>query len=205
MKHQLLIACVLCLCLSSIAQADYVLNLLSGGSSSATVNWGDSLTLDAVLTSDAADVHDSAIFRMIFTMPGLTYPSYSWASPYTNGPPYDDSTPILGDLPVTLDEDTLSGTGYPSGVVDIEMSNVLIGSTFGEGTLVSLDLTVPAGFGYQGSLYIAASPDTFADGYTEISTTAGQVFELIVVPEPSTCAALLAVTLGFALRSRRRA
>ncbi len=80
----------------------------------------------------------------------------------------------------------------------------MVGLTFGEGTLVSLDLAVPDAFGFLGSISIAASPDTFAHGFEEIPTIAGQLFELVVTPEPSTGAIVLSVMLGLIHRRRRR-
>ncbi|MCK4660068.1 MAG: PEP-CTERM sorting domain-containing protein [Phycisphaerae bacterium] len=202
MKHRISLMCVFSLVLSVSAQAGYILEPSSSGASLATVAWGDSFTLDFVLASDAGDVHDSAIFQVLFTEPGLMYESYDWSDPYTDGPPYDDSTPDLSGLPLAIDEDTLAGPAYPSGVVDVELSNVLIGSTFAEGTLVSLDLTVPDDYGFVGSVYIFALPDTFAHGFDEIPITGGQGFELIVIPEPSTLAVMGMVMFGL-LRRRR--
>ena len=194
---------VLSLLIAAPTEADYIVTPLVEGMSSVTVEWGDSFTLDLDLSSDAGDTHNSAIIDVIFAEPGILYEAYEWAAPYVTAPPYDDSAPILAALPLLLDADTLAGPGYPDGVVDVELSNVLIGGTFGEGTLVSLDLTVPADFGYEGSVFIAASPDTIADGFDVIPSTGGQVFELVVVPEPSGGAVLLAVFLGV-LRYRRR-
>ena len=191
---------LLCTFLGS-AQADYILTPLSGGASSATVEWGDSFMLDLVLSSNGDDLHNSAIFDLVFTQPNLRYDAYHWAPPYGDAPPNDDSTPLLADLPAMITADTLSGTGHPAGVVDVELSNVLIGHTFGTGTLVTLSLTVPADYGFNGSLYIAAVPDTFANGFEIIPTTAGQVFELHVIPEP---ASMILFALSGLLAARLR-
>ncbi len=102
-------ACALCLCLSTSAFGGLVLTPLSAGSASATVEWGDSFTLDFELTSDAGDVHDSAVLQVVFTEPGLIYEAYDWTAPYS--PLYDDSDPLSADLSVILDGDTLSGSG----------------------------------------------------------------------------------------------
>lgn len=181
------------------AHADYVVTPLAGGVSAVDLQWGDSLTIDLVLSSDAGDVHDSAIVQLIFTAPGLVYESYAWAAPYTSAPPLDDSTPILADLPAVLDVDSFYDPVSPT-LVDLELSNVLIGATFGSGTLVSLDFTVPADFGFEGTLYVAATPDTLAHGFDEIPTAAGTPLTLNIIPEPATLLALLA---GVFLSRRR--
>ncbi len=204
MKHKTLFLGLMTCCLATPALADYTLTPTSGGMNAATVPWGGALVLDLELASDAGDVHDSAIFRMVLTEPGLIYDSYDWTIPYTEAGLFDDSEPGLADLPLAIEDDTLSGAGYPSGVADIELSNVLIGSTFGEGTLVSMELTIPADYGFVGSLFIFAFPDTFAHGFSPpIPTTGGQVFELTVTPEPAT-GALVCLVLLRALRRPRR-
>lgn len=186
---------VSCLALSASAHAAYVLTPLCEGGSTATVALGSSLTLELFLTSTAGDTHNSAIFDLVFTQPGLRYDAYAWSAPYLNALPNDDSTPLFTALPVLLAEDTLTGTGHPAGLVDIELSNVLIGSTFGAGQLVSLTFTVPEDYGYLGWVYIAVAPETFANGFNEIPTSAGQVFALQVVPEPMTCIGLALAAL----------
>ncbi len=197
-------ALLLCGLAAAPARAAYTLIPTADGLSTRTVAPGDPFRLDVTLTSDAADQHNSAIFQLFFTEPGLVYQSYDWAAPYADGPPFDDSTPLLADLPAALDADLLTGPGHPAGVTDVELSNVLIGSTFGVGTLVSLDLLVPADFAFRGSLFIAAVPDTFADGFDEIPAASGQVFELIIVPAPPAWPLLLLLPLLRTLPPRRR-
>lgn len=205
MKYKMLFLGLMACCLATPVLADYTLTPTSGGINSATVLWGGSLVLDFELASDAGDVHDSAIFRAVFTEPGLIYDSYAWTDPYTGGGIYDDSEPSLADLPLAIEDDTLSGVGYPADVADVELSNVLIGSTFGEGALLSMGLTVPADFGFLGTLYIFAYPDTFAHGFSPpIPTTGGQVFELTVTPEPTTGVLVCLVMLHALRRSRNR-
>lgn len=188
---------ILSLCVLSgvaTARADYILRPSSSGATSLTVNWGDTFALDLVLSTAANDKNNSAIFQVRFTEPGLIYEDYAWAAPYMDYDPLlplDDSTPLLPDLPAEITPDLLSGPGYLPNLNDVELSNVLLSGTFGAGTLVTLTLHVPESYGFVGSLYISAAPDTFANGFSVIPTTAGQVFELIVVPEPAAAGALL--------------
>ncbi len=185
------------------ASADYVMTLLSGGASTLEVEAGESFDLDVMLASDGSDIHNSAIFRVVFSGPGLFYDDYSWSRPYETGSIFDDSSPFVDDLSVQLDDLTLAGSGYPAGVVDIELSNVVAGGgNFGEGLLVSLSLTVPSDF-MMGTMLIDISPDTIANGFDEISTTAGPAFELIVIPSPGGVVGLALVGLFASKRERR--
>lgn len=190
-------------------QAGYVLSPLSNGSATASIHPGDSFELDLVLSTDAGDVHDSAILRVVFSTPGLSYLGYEWSAPYDVM--YDDSDPLLGDEsyfdpPLVLDEQTLSGVGYPDDVVDVELSNLILIDSFGEGTLATLTLGVPQSFEPGQTIEISVEPDTFADGLRPVATTAGEPFALAVVPEPATATLLLAVLAAVAcqrLRVRR--
>lgn len=182
------------LCGVATARADYILRPSSGGATSLTVNWGDTFALDLVLSTAANDKSNSAIFQVRFTEPGLMYEDYAWAAPYMDYDPLlplDDSTPLLPDLPAEITPDLLSGPGYLPNLSDVELSNVLLSGTFGAGTLATLTLHVPENYGFVGSIYVSAAPDTFANGFSVIPTTAGQVFELIVVPEPASVGLLL--------------
>lgn len=190
------------------AGASYILTPLSGGAGAATVNPGDAIDLDILLTTSAADEHTSAILRLVFSEPGLLYEGYTWAAPYANGTIDDDSKPLAGGLPLVLGADTLSGAGYPAGMVDVELSNVTDGGAgppppFGVGVLVTVTLRVPAG--YQpapGTITIGVAPDTLASGFGVIDAAAGPGFELTVTPEPATLALLLAGGLALAIRRR---
>ena len=202
-RHYDLIVAGLCLWVLLAAQptqADYILTIASGGLSTLVVSPGDTFDLDVTITSDAGDVHNSAIFQIIFSASGLIYESYFWASPYETGTIFDDSAPFTNDLPLLLDDLTLSGLPYPDGVVDIEMANVVADGAYDEGLLVTLSLFVPLDFRI-GSLFIEVQPDTIANGFNVIPTTAGEVFDLIVIPVPG---AVLPLLVAMVACGRRR-
>lgn len=188
----------------------YIVTPLHGGQSSFTVEPNQAFDLDIVLTSDAADQHNSAIFRVNFRhdtdpAPGLRYDSYIWSAPYETGTFWDDSKPIRSALPAVLDANTLSGPGYTPGVVDVELSNVIPTGygLFGQGVLTTLTLTVPATFAPDQTLWINVQPDTFANGFDEIPTTAGPVFALHIVPEPGSCLLVGLALVAVGLRRTR--
>lgn len=188
------------------ARAAYLMTPLSGGLNQRSVAWGQSFTLDIVLTSDTApaDVHTSAVFQVRFTEPGLILNAAQWASPYVTGGDFDFSVPAPAELPLALAPDTLAGGVYPPNLTDIELGNALIGQTFSTGTIVTLNFSVPANFGYTGAVFISLNPDGLFNGFSEVSTTAGQVFRLdVFVPQPASVIALLGPCLFTAGRRRR--
>jgi hypothetical protein len=160
--------------------------------------------LNIWLSSNDSDIHDSAIFRVVFSKPGLVYNGYDWQAPYLkygeNGSTDDDSDPIITDLPIMLDADILSGVGYPAGVVDVELSNAA-DDNFSTGLLATLSIEVPESWGnLPDSIIIDVIPDTFADGFSVIPTTSGPSFT-VNIPEP---ASLSLVALGSLCLWRRK-
>ena len=174
----------LCLvCFASRTLAAYTISLRNNGFSAATVAPGSTFDLDVSLISDALDRHNSAILRLSFSAPGLIYQAYKWAEPYQDSTSDDDSKPLKSSLPVRLSSDTLSGSGYPTGVVDVELSNVIDqGPPFGTGRLLTLAFQVPADYSGAGNIIISAVPDTFADGFIPVPALAGSGFTLSIGP-----------------------
>ena len=125
------------------ASGAYMVAATSNGMSSRTVQPGNSFQLDIELSSDASDQINSAILRLVFSDAGLQYNAYDWSDPFEDGSITDDSTPGTPELPALIDADSLAGVGYPAGVVDVELSNVILTSSrFGSGVLISLTLVV---------------------------------------------------------------
>lgn len=184
------------------AEAAYILTAKSAGASNALVTPGNSFDLDIALSSNAADANTSAVFRVVFSDPGLVLSGYTWKAPYTNSVNNDGSTPKFNALPVTLSAATYITPSAP-GVVDINMENFLDAGSFGTGTLVTLTLMVPANYSGPGTVSINVVPDGISDGITPVATSAGPAF-VVAVPEPSTVGVLLVVSLA-ALRRRRAA
>lgn len=208
-----LVLCLACvLALTSTACADYIISPeLQNGSTSVSLAPGDPFDLYIRLTSDDSGQHNSVIFQVVFEewstglpAPGLSYETYDWRASYQNrseGSLDDDSHLLDTDLPAILAEDTLSGAGYPANTVDVELSNVLDTGAFGVGDLVVLTLKVPYGYTGSDTVRISVVPDTIAEGFSEITTTAGDDFMLTVVPEPGT---MVLLGLSCLLLARRR-
>lgn len=189
---------------AQVARADYILSPLSMGESSRTATPGESFSLDMVLSASAGEEHNSAIFRVTFSAPGLWYEGYEWHSSY--GMVFDDSVPAAALLPLELESGTLMGPGYPDGVVDIELSNVAPIGFFGEGALVSLNLRVPLDYAGPETITIQVEPDTFANGFDELVVIPGESFVLTIPsPQGGVVLSLAVLWTGMGLRRRRGA
>ncbi len=188
--------------LAASAHGGYVMNLTSDGATSKTVLAGGSFTLDVMLASSDGALHNSAIFRTVFSEAGLLYETYAWGQPYETGGFFDDSSPFGGSLPVLLDASVLAGVGYPDGVVDVELSNVVFDGVFTTGVLASLTFQIPKDWAGSDQIVISLEPDTIANGFSIVSTTVANDFVLtIVVPTPAAAWGLLLIGAG---RGRRR-
>ncbi|MBC7771464.1 MAG: hypothetical protein H7210_03100 [Pyrinomonadaceae bacterium] len=163
---------------------------------------GQSFDLDITLTSDAADQHNSAIFRVVFSSPGLVYQDYEWSTPYVTGGIFDDCLPPIADLPVIISPQLVQGPGFPAGVSDIELSNVVGSGTFGVGLLARLTFLVPSDYAGADQMTISVAPDTFARGFDEIPTLAGTSV-LVTIPAPVT-STMLILGLGVGVPRRRQ-
>lgn len=163
------------------ANAAYTVAITSGESSRRTVALGESFELDIRIGSDGFDLHDSAILRVVFSAPGLVYQSYAWFPPYHNGTGEDDSKPLLTKLPLRLDAGSLVGVGYPSDLVDLELSNVTGGrDKFASGTLVRLRLVVPQDYGGPDIVRVQVEPDTIANGFSVVEAFPDREFHLLI-------------------------
>jgi hypothetical protein len=164
-------------------RADYLMTASSQGASSRSVHPGDSFTVDISLTSDAADIHNSAIFRLVFSSSGLRYQNYAWSAPYLNGTSDDASFPLLTNLPVVLQSQILTAPDFPDDVVDVYLSNVIATTnSFATGIVARVTCSVPTNYFGPSSINIRSAPDTFANGLTEINTFPGPPFRLTILP-----------------------
>jgi hypothetical protein len=179
------LAVVAIVTVSFTGRADYVLSLASGGSANVSASPGQVLTIDASLTSDAGDTHNSAIFRLTSSVSGLSYESYRWEAPYRNSTLDDDSKPLLALLPVALTAATLQGGGYPPDTVDFELSNVAGDpGNFGVGKLVSVVLRIPLDYKGPAAITLSAVPDAIANGFDLIPTTVASPLTINVSGPP---------------------
>jgi len=192
--------------ITTAASAAYTLEpQLATGNSFINPTIDGNFTVNFALTSDAVgpaqDRHNSVVFRVAFSRPGVIITGFTWGAPYTTGA---DAFPTTGSLPLAVMPTTYILPIGDIGENDIEFSNVIPTPTgrFGVGTILSLNLRLPADYEV-GQLFVSAVPDTFADGFTEIPSVAGLRLLMVVVPAPSASAGLvLAGALAF--RRKRR-
>lgn len=205
MKHMLGIVTGIAVSVS-VANADYVGNVvgIEGLSQVDTliVTPGESFTGAVVLEGDLGTQSDFALFRVLFSKPGLEYSPgwYEWSSPYTTGGVDDFSTP--GPNASGVIESSSYLDPFAPDDIDVAFENVTdsFGEFFGTGTLLTFELTVPVFF-EPGELSIQFVPDTFTDGAFPVVASIGSALTVIVVPAPGTALVLAA---GGLLGTRRR-
>ncbi len=188
------------------AQAGYVVSVEGpGGSSTADVRPGDSISLDVVLTGNS--VHIANEFAVTFSRGGLILTNFAFGSPYITDGGDDTSVPQLTDLPVTLADDTF---GLPGSDVDAKFSNFLGTGNFGTGSVLSFDLDIPVGYA-EGVVDISVGNTSGSGNPSFLGTFVDEPidgingFALNVVPEPATLALLGVGGLVAVMRRRRKA
>jgi hypothetical protein len=190
--------------LSGAASAAYTLEpQLASGSSFIDPTIDGNFVIRFALTSDsttAPDLHNSSVFRVNFSRPGVIITGLSWGAPYVNT---GDALPTPGSLPIAVNPGTLVLPVGDIGASDIEFSNVVPTPTgrFSVGTILTLNLRLTPDF-EPGNLFIAAEPDTFLNGFDEVPTAAGLRLLMVVVPGPTPALAL--GLAGLCMVRRRR-
>lgn len=191
---------------TGVANAGYILLPVLPSGADSVIDPGEEVRVNLVLTDDAqggaAPQHNSAIFRVVFSVEGFEITSVQWATPYVGGGAFDDSTPGQGGIPFLLNNTTLSRPGDPVNVADFELSNVVPTGTFTTGQIASFTFRVPTNPGTD-RLLIDVAPDTFANGFSPVQTAAGPRLLFVVVPTPGAAGLMFAGGLLVA-RSRRR-
>lgn len=203
MHKNKVLSSVVVFALCATAHAGYIITPVVDGASEVIAAPGEQVVVDLVLTRDTSEVHNSSIFRVTFSSPGLMYLSYDWKLPYLDGTIDDFSSPAIASLPMALNAETLARPGDPTNVVDIELSNVTpFATSFADGIIASLIVMFPVGYSGADTILIGIEPDTFQQGtQPPVQTTAGAPLQLHLVPAPG---AVGVVLIGMAQANRRR-
>jgi len=182
MERKILVLLVGLLAVTASTTADYTITPMVDGMSSADVEPGESVTVSLWVSSDAnpADACTSAIFTVSFTQPGLQCDSYAWAAPFTTAGQDDWTTPAIAGLPEVIVATTWIDPMDDPGADDVYFENFVTGedTSFGEGVMLSFDVTVPPDYP-DGQVLVSVVPDTFDSGLGSIATT-GQTLTLNV-------------------------
>jgi len=165
---------------------------------------GESFNAQVVLTGDVGDKNDSAVFRLVFSQPGLEFASgwLQWGAPYTTGGLDDFSSPSA-TTSGTIDVATHTDVVHPFDV-DASFENLTdnFGDYFTTGALVSFSLAVPVGFA-PGPVTIQFVPESFTAGASIVEVDAGAALTINVIPSPAVGTIGIALVYAFP-RPRRQ-
>jgi hypothetical protein len=147
---------------------------------------GDDITVQVILSGDLDDKNDSAVFRLVFSEPGLEFSSgwHSWGLPYVTGGIDDFSDPassVGGIVDASIREDA----AFP-GEADLYFENLTenFGEFFAGGTLLTLSLQVPVSAS-PGVISIDFDPLSFTAGTAFVDVAVGEGLTVQIVPAPS--------------------
>lgn len=160
--------------------SDVLLDCSVGGETFLAPAPGESLTITVNLDADPSEVFSSAVFRVVFTMPGLILDDYLFAAPFETGTFLDGSLPGVKGLPLSIQENTLEGPTWPIETADLLFDNFLITDLASPGELLELEISVPADFPVGESLFVAVVPEEIADGFEVLESSTGTVVELTI-------------------------
>ena len=172
--------------LVTTASADVTLDCSTNGQTELVPAPGETLDITIALDGDATDFYTSVVFRVVFTSPGMVLDDYVFASPFDTGSFLDGSLPGVKSLPVSIENETLEGTGWPTETADLLFDNFLLAGFASPGNLLELSISIPEDFPTGDSVYVAVVPDEIADGFDILESSSGTVLELIVqeaIPE----------------------
>jgi hypothetical protein len=179
------------------------ITLGTGGQSSLTLNPGETFSGAVLLQASPGDRFDFALFRLVFSEPGLSFSSgwSQWSSPFTTGGLDDFSTPSSNSAGI-IDANSYLDVLAP-GVVDVSFENLTdnFGDYFFTGMLVSFTLTVPSDF-QPSAFTVAFAPEIFSDGTETVAVSAGSSLAVTVVPAPASALAMLIAACGMSRRRR---
>ena len=168
--------------LASFAVADAIqLDVtLPGGSTVGVATPGGTFEVLVSVESTAPVSFNAALWRLVVTEEGATLDDYLWSPPFVTGGPNDFS---LGgaELPLVVNDDTLSGKGYPIETADIEFGNFDFSEDAHEGVLMRLRMRAPKSLAPGDDFLLVAIPDLITDGFVELPTDFGAQLRIDIV------------------------
>ena len=187
------------------ANADFILSAYSTGAELDLVP-GQQFSVVVQLEGPAAQTHNSCIFSLLLTAPGLEIRGYEWAAPYEMLSPYEYSNPGAAALPAVITPDLYVRPDAPE-LNDVEFSIVVDpdsgSTTAAPGAILTATFAVPMSYSGPQHVYLFAIPDTCASGFDVVPTQIGRGVALnIIVPTPGS--ELLVLVAGVCAYPRRR-
>lgn len=179
-------ACVAALCAAHV-RADGPTLLMDctrvDGGSMVAVPPGGAFTARVSTASASGVMLNSALLRVMLTRPGIVLENYQWAPPFQTGG-FTDFSLLDLELPLAVEESTLSGPNYPVGISDVEFGNFLLAGDAPLGTLLTVSLRVPHDVPPGTEFLVIAVPDSLALGFTVYAAQPRFILTVRVVQRP---------------------
>lgn len=169
--------------ISSSATAEVFLDCTTDGDTVLHPAPGETVNITVSLDGADTDIYTSAVFRVVFTSPGLVLDDYLFAAPFETGTFLDGSLPGVKSLPLSIQDDTLSGPTWPIETADLLFDNFLISDLASPGDLLELSVSIPSDFPVGESVFVAVVPREIADGGELIDASTGLILELVIEDE----------------------
>ncbi|MBL9118727.1 MAG: hypothetical protein JNL80_02290 [Phycisphaerae bacterium] len=148
--------------------------VLSSGGSTTSVPPGGTFNVKVRVTAPSAIAFNAALFRLVLTAEGCQVLDYHWHRPFVTGGVTDFSLVGL-TLPVTVEDETLEGPGYPSDTADVEFGVFDLFLASSGGDLIDMILRAPVDAMPGEIFFVVAYPDSFSDGFEPVAVEAGLV------------------------------
>jgi len=191
------------LAVAATSHAEYIVFAEVDGASAVDVVPGEVFTVDVIVTADASDFSNTALFQVVFSQPGLILQQYDWGVPYVRGS-LDDL--LNGSDSPSLPQAIENNSFGDDSAADIELSNAVDGTEFNGGLLATLEVTAPQDYMGASTINVDIVPDQFFNSreFGLVPASSGAPLLINVVPEPSAAAMLLfGLSLVLCRRGRR--
>jgi hypothetical protein len=152
---------------------------LADGTRATTVPEGGTFNVLVAVEAPHETVFNAALFRLIFTVEGCQVLDYEWHAPFVTGGVTDFSLDGL-PLPITVDDSTLDGPGYPAFTADAEFGNFDFFLASTGGPLMSLTLRAPVDAEPGSHFFVVAYPDLLTDGFTPVDIESGSLITVSI-------------------------
>lgn len=157
---------------------------INGGLGTAVVGPGQGFRIEVRVRSQVPVTFNAVQFTVYCTVEGMRIDDYEWSVPFVTGGPWDYSLDGAA-LPLLVNRDTLEGTGYPLETADVEFATFDFTQAAGAGELLNVWVRAPLDVPVGSTIFIAARPDLFSNGFQVIPVAPGIPLRVEISEEAS--------------------